>query len=106
MVKILGAHAMAALQLKYGNDYSLSIYKDFLPMYKTEAYLLTYFGSINVVSLQLKWCVTSKLLDVKILPPLIYTKLGKKKTKYYKGVDKTFKTKRRNNCALWKRPRH
>ena len=45
-----------------------------------------------------------ELLDMNIIPPLMVTKLGRKKRKCVKGVGETFKSKRRNKCSLCKRP--
>ncbi|XP_016553415.2 uncharacterized protein LOC107852891 [Capsicum annuum] len=42
LVKIPCIHAMAALQLKHGEDYGLRVYDYSSPMYKVEEYLLAY----------------------------------------------------------------
>ncbi|KAG5580081.1 hypothetical protein H5410_050708 [Solanum commersonii] len=70
------------------------------------SYLLAYMHSINVVPLESKWCVPKELLNVKILPPLVDTKLGRKRRKCYKGVHENFKSKRRNKCSICKRTGH
>jgi len=97
---------MATLRLKHGDDYGLRVYDYSSPLYKVEEYLLAYSESINVVPLESEWRVPQELLDVNIIPPLVVTKLGRKKRKYVKGVGKTFKSKRRNKCSLCKRPGH
>ncbi|KAH0674493.1 hypothetical protein KY284_025580 [Solanum tuberosum] len=56
VVKIPSAHAMSVLRSKHDNEYD----------------------SINVVPLESEWCVPEELLNVKILPPLVDTKLGRK----------------------------
>ncbi|KAH0714795.1 hypothetical protein KY284_007700 [Solanum tuberosum] len=78
LIKIPCAHAMTSLRLKHANEYGMSIYEYSSPLYKVESYLLTYLDSINVVPLESKWCVPEELLNVKILPPLVDTKLGRK----------------------------
>ncbi|KAH0722388.1 hypothetical protein KY290_005068 [Solanum tuberosum] len=70
------------------------------------AYLLAYMHFINVVPLESEWCVPEELLNVKILPPLIDTKLGRKRRKRYKGIIENFKSKRRNKCSICKRTGH
>ncbi|KAH0652804.1 hypothetical protein KY289_030482 [Solanum tuberosum] len=97
------AHAMAALRLKHGNEYGMSIYEYYSPLYKVESYLLAYLDSINVVPLESKWCVPEELLNVKILSLLVDTMLGRKRVK---GVSENFKSKRRNKCSICKRTRH
>ncbi|KAH0642809.1 hypothetical protein KY289_033783 [Solanum tuberosum] len=72
---------MAALRSKHSNEYGMSIYEYSSPLYKVEAYLLAYINYINVVLLESEWCVPEELLSVKILPPLVDTKLGRKKKK-------------------------
>ncbi|KAH0704838.1 hypothetical protein KY285_019116 [Solanum tuberosum] len=106
LIKIPCAHAMAALQSKHGNEYGMSIYEYSSPLYKVEAYLLAYMDSINVVPLESEWCVPEELLNVKILPPLVDTKLGRKRRKCVKGVDENFNRKRRNKCSICKRTGH
>ncbi|KAH0672666.1 hypothetical protein KY284_023753 [Solanum tuberosum] len=103
LIKIPCAHAMAALQSKHGNEYGMSIYEYSSPSYKVESYLLAYLNSINVVPLESKWCVPEELLNVKILPPLVDTKLGRKRREHVKGVGENFKSKRRNKCSICKR---
>ncbi|KAG5615953.1 hypothetical protein H5410_015777 [Solanum commersonii] len=100
LIKIPCAHAMAALRSKHGNEYGMSIYEYSLHLYKFEAYLLAYMDSINVVPLESKWCVSKELLNVKILPPLFDTKLGRKKRKRVKGIGKNFRSKRRTNVQF------
>ncbi|KAH0670517.1 hypothetical protein KY289_025010 [Solanum tuberosum] len=63
---------------------------------KVEAYLLAYMDSINIVPLESEWCVPEELFNVKILPPLVDTKLGRKRRKCVKGVSENFKSKIRN----------
>ncbi|PHU01413.1 hypothetical protein BC332_31200 [Capsicum chinense] len=106
LVKIPCVHAMANLRSKHGEDYGLRVYDYSSPLYKVEEYLLVYSESINVVPLESKWRVPQELLDVKIIPPLMVTKLERKKIKCVKGVGETFKSKRRNKCSLCKRPGH
>ncbi|KAG5579853.1 hypothetical protein H5410_050480 [Solanum commersonii] len=50
--------------------------------------------------------VPDELLSVNILPPLVDTKLGRKKRKRVKGVGKNFKSKRRNKYSICKISRH
>ncbi|PHU29065.1 hypothetical protein BC332_01158 [Capsicum chinense] len=106
LVKIPCDHAMAALLSKYDDDYGLSVYDYSSPLYKVKEYLLAYSESINVVPLESEWCVPQELLDVNIIPPLMVTKLERKKRKCVKGMGETFKPKRRNKCSLCKRPGH
>ncbi|XP_016549429.2 uncharacterized protein LOC107849340 [Capsicum annuum] len=103
LVKIPCVHVMTALRLKHGEDYSLRVYDYSSPLYKVEEYLLAYSESINTVPLESEWHVPLELLDVNIIPPFVFTKLGIKK-KCVKGVGETFKSKRRNKCSLCKRP--
>ncbi|KAG5576237.1 hypothetical protein H5410_056371 [Solanum commersonii] len=86
--------------------FSLSIHEYYSPMNKFDVYILAYSESINVVPLESKWFVPQNLLHVNILPPLVETKLRRKKRKYVKGVDETLKTKTRNKCLLCKRLGH
>ncbi|XP_049410509.1 uncharacterized protein LOC125873671 [Solanum stenotomum] len=79
LVKIPYTHAMVALTSKHGDEYGMSIYEYFSPLYKAETYLLAYSESINVVPIESEWCVPEELLSVNIFPPLVDTKLGKKK---------------------------
>ncbi|KAH0669300.1 hypothetical protein KY289_023793 [Solanum tuberosum] len=81
LIKIPCAHAMSALRSKYDNEYD----------------------SINVVPLDSEWCVPEELLNVNILPPLVDTKLGRKRIR---GVGENFKSKRRNKCSICKRTGH
>ncbi|KAH0672734.1 hypothetical protein KY284_023821 [Solanum tuberosum] len=97
---------MAALQSKHVNEYCMSIYEYSSPLYKVEAYLLAYMNSINIVPLELEWCVPDELLNVKILPPLVDTKLGRKRRKCVKGIGENFKSKRRNKYSICKRTEH
>ncbi|KAH0669507.1 hypothetical protein KY289_024000 [Solanum tuberosum] len=106
LIKIPCAHAMAALRLKHGNEYGMSIYEYSSPLYKLEAYLLAYLDSINVVPFESEWCVPEELLSVQILPPLVDTKLGRKRRKCVKGIGENFKSKRRNKCSICKRTGH
>ncbi|KAG5592401.1 hypothetical protein H5410_042915 [Solanum commersonii] len=105
-LKIPCAHAMAVLRSKHGNEYGMSICEYSLPLYKVEAYLLAYMDSINVVPLESKWCVPEELLSVKILPPLVDTKLGRKRRKRVKGISENFKSKRRSKCSICKKTGH
>ncbi|PHT50098.1 hypothetical protein CQW23_09845 [Capsicum baccatum] len=82
------------------------VYDYSLPLYKVEEYLLAYSKSINVVPLESEWRLPQELLDMNIIPPLVVTKLGRKKRKCVKGMGDNFKSKRRNKCSLCKRPRH
>lgn len=100
MIKIARAHAMVVLLLKHGNEYAMSIYEYSSSLYKVESYLLPYLDYINVVPLELKWCVPEELLNVKILLPLVDIKRGRKRIK---GVGENFKRKRRNECLIYKR---
>ncbi|XP_049352797.1 uncharacterized protein LOC125817302 [Solanum verrucosum] len=106
LIKIPCAHAMAALRSKHGNEYGMSIYEYCSPLYKVEAYLLEYLNSINVVPLESEWCVLEELLNVKILPPLVDTKLGRKRREHVKCVGENFKSKRRKKCSICKRTGH
>ncbi|PHT93274.1 hypothetical protein T459_01156 [Capsicum annuum] len=90
----------------HGEDYGLRVYYYSSPVYKVEEYLLAYSKLINVVPLKSEWRVPQELLDMNIIPPLVVTKLGRKKRKHVKGVGETFKSKRRNKCSLCKRPGH
>ncbi|KAG5621412.1 hypothetical protein H5410_006630 [Solanum commersonii] len=81
LIKIPCGHAMTALRSKHDNEYGMSIYEYYLPLYKDEAYLLAYMDSINVVPLESEWCVPEELLNVKILPPLVDNQTWKKKKK-------------------------
>ncbi|PHU20385.1 hypothetical protein BC332_11536 [Capsicum chinense] len=106
LVKIPCVHTMAALRLKQVEDYGLRVYNYSSPLYKVEKYLLAYSKSINVVPLEFEWRVPQELLDVNIIPPLVVTKLERKKRKCVKNMGETFKSKRRNKCSLCKRPGH
>ncbi|KAG5584465.1 hypothetical protein H5410_044899 [Solanum commersonii] len=101
LIKIPCVHVMAALRLKHGNEYGMSIYEYSSPLYKVEVYLLAYMDSINVVPLESEWCAPKELLSVKILSPLVNTKLGRKRRKRVKDIDENFK--RRNKCSICKR---
>ncbi|PHT99987.1 hypothetical protein BC332_29775 [Capsicum chinense] len=79
LIKIPCAHVMAALRVKYSDDYDLRVYNYSSPVYKVEEYLLAYSKSINVVPLEFELRVPQELLDVNIIPPLVVTKLGRKK---------------------------
>ncbi|KAG5604923.1 hypothetical protein H5410_026415 [Solanum commersonii] len=103
LIKIHYAHVMVAWRSKHGNEYGMSIYEYSSPLYKVESYLLSYLDSINVVPLELKWCVPEELINVKIIPPLVDTKLERKQRK---RVDENFKSKRRNKCSICKRIGH
>ncbi|KAG5632248.1 hypothetical protein H5410_003965 [Solanum commersonii] len=107
LIKIPYAHVMAALRSKHDNEYGMSIYEYSSPLYKVESYLLAYLDSINVVPLESEWCVLEEFLNVKILPSLVDTKLGRKRRKCVKGVGENFmKSKRRNKCSICKRTGH
>uniref|UniRef100_M1E143 Mutator-like transposase n=1 Tax=Solanum tuberosum TaxID=4113 RepID=M1E143_SOLTU len=93
LIKIPHAHTMAALRSKHGNENGISIYENSSPLYKVEAYLLAYMDSINVVPLESEWCVPEELHNVKILSPLVNTKLERKRRKRVKGVGENFKSK-------------
>ncbi|XP_049378138.1 uncharacterized protein LOC125842901 [Solanum stenotomum] len=105
-IKILCAHAMTVLRSKHGNEYGMSIYEYSSPLYKVEAYLLAYMDSISVVPLELKWCVPEELLNVNILPPLVDTKLRRKRRKRVKGIGENFKSKRKKKYSICKRTGH
>ncbi|TMW85151.1 hypothetical protein EJD97_023690 [Solanum chilense] len=47
-----------------------------------------------------------ELLNVKIYPPLVDIKLGRKIRKRVKSIDENFKSKRRNKCSICKRTGH
>ncbi|PHT97350.1 hypothetical protein BC332_33712 [Capsicum chinense] len=79
LVKIACDHAMAALRSKHGDNYGLSVYDYSSPLYKVEEYLLAYSKSINVVPLESEWRVPHELLDMNIIPPLVVTKVKRKK---------------------------
>ncbi|KAG5605891.1 hypothetical protein H5410_027383 [Solanum commersonii] len=104
LIKIPCAHAMTALRLKHGNEYGMSIYEYCSPLYKVKSYLLAYLNSINVVPLESEWCVLEELLNVNILPPLVDTKLGRKRREHVKGVGENFKSKRRKNVQFAREP--
>ncbi|KAH0781385.1 hypothetical protein KY290_000983 [Solanum tuberosum] len=106
LIKILCSHGMVILQSKHGNMYSVRIYEYSSPLYKVEVYLLAYLESINVVSLESEWCVPHEFLNVKILPPLVDTELGRRRRKRVKGVGENFKSRRRNKCSICKRLVH
>ncbi|KAG5590536.1 hypothetical protein H5410_041050 [Solanum commersonii] len=106
LIKISCAHAMAVLRSKHDNEYGMSIYLYFLPLYKVEAYLLAYMDSINVVPLKSQWCVPEELLNVNIFLPFVDIKLGIKRRKRVQGIGENFKSKRRNKCSICKRTRH
>ncbi|KAH0746119.1 hypothetical protein KY285_007776 [Solanum tuberosum] len=95
---------MAALRSKYGDEYGMSIYEYSSSLYKAETYLLAYSEYINVVPIKSEWCVPEELLSVNILPPLVDTKLGRKKRKRVKGVDENFEIKRRNTTQFVRDP--
>ncbi|KAH0781294.1 hypothetical protein KY290_000892 [Solanum tuberosum] len=88
------------------DEHGMSIYEYSSPLYKVEVYLRAYMDSINVVPLESEWCVLEELLNVKILPPLVDTKLGRTRRKHVKGVGENFKSKRRNKCSICKRTGH
>ncbi|KAG5598622.1 hypothetical protein H5410_029992 [Solanum commersonii] len=90
LIKIPCAHAIAVLRSKRGNEYGMSIYEYSSPLYKVEAYLLAYMNSINIVPLESEWFVPEELLNVKILPPLVDTKLGRKRRKRVKDIGENF----------------
>ncbi|KAG5576241.1 hypothetical protein H5410_056375 [Solanum commersonii] len=73
---------------------------------KAETYLLAYSEYINVIPIESEWCVPEEFLRVNILPPLVDTKLGRKKKRCVKGVVETFKSKRRNKCSICNRSGH
>jgi len=83
----------------------MNIYEYSSSLYKAETYLLAYSESINVVPIKSEWCVPEELLSVNILPPLVDTKLRKKK-KRVKGIGENFKSKRRNKYSICKRTGH
>ncbi|KAG5590981.1 hypothetical protein H5410_041495 [Solanum commersonii] len=93
LIKIPCAHVIATLRSKHVNEYGMSIYEYSSPLYNVEVYLLAYMDSINVVPL-------------KIIPPLVDTKLGRKRRKCVKGIGENFKSERRNKCSICKRTRH
>ncbi|KAG5576206.1 hypothetical protein H5410_056340 [Solanum commersonii] len=97
---------MASLRLKHGDEYGMSIYEYSSSLYKAETYLLAYSESINAVPIKSKWCVPEELVSVNILPPLVDTKLRRKKSKRVKGVSENFKSKRRNKYSIYKRSGH
>ncbi|XP_016558535.1 uncharacterized protein LOC107858399 [Capsicum annuum] len=96
LVKRACDHAMAALRSKHSDNYGLSVYDYSSPLYKVEEYLLAYSELINVVPLESEWRVPHELLDVNIIPPLVVTKVKRKKIKRVKGVGETLKSKKRN----------
>lgn len=57
LVKIPCNHVMPALKSMHDEDYGLSVYDYFLPLYKVEEYLFSYSKSINVVPLESEWHV-------------------------------------------------
>ncbi|KAH0776480.1 hypothetical protein KY290_007891 [Solanum tuberosum] len=97
---------MAAMRLKHGDEYGMSIYEYSSSLYEADTYLLAYSESINAVPIKSEWCVPEELLSVNILSPLVDTKLGRKKIKRVKGVGENFKSKRRNKCSICKRSGH
>ncbi|XP_060170384.1 uncharacterized protein LOC132601301 [Lycium barbarum] len=86
LVKLLCAHAMAALRLKYGNRYGSSIYKYSSPMYKVQSYILAFAETINVVPPESEWVVPEKYAKMYIAPPLYEPKLGRKRIKRISGI--------------------
>ncbi|KAF3655511.1 GDSL esterase/lipase [Capsicum annuum] len=58
LVKFPCAHAMAALYLKYGDEYGTSIYNYSLKIYSKESYLLVYLEPICATPLELEWSVS------------------------------------------------
>ncbi|KAH0767716.1 hypothetical protein KY285_003587 [Solanum tuberosum] len=75
LIKILCVHAMTILRSKHSNEFGMSIHEYSSSLLKVEAYLLAYLDSIDVVPLESEWCVPQELLNVKILRPLVDTKL-------------------------------
>ncbi|KAG5615874.1 hypothetical protein H5410_015698 [Solanum commersonii] len=106
LVKIPCAHAMVALSSKRGDEYDMNIYEYYSPLYKAKTYLLAYSKSINIVPIESESCLLEELLSVNILPPLVDSKLGRKKRKLVKGVSENFKSKRTNKCSICKRSEH
>ncbi|KAG5613706.1 hypothetical protein H5410_013530 [Solanum commersonii] len=106
LIKIPCAHAMASFRSKHGNECGMSIYVYSSPFDKVEAYLLAYLDSINIVPLESEWCVPEELLNVMILPPLVDTKLGRKRIKQVKCIGENIKRKRRNKSSICKRIGH
>ncbi|KAG5579624.1 hypothetical protein H5410_050251 [Solanum commersonii] len=104
LIKIPCAHVMATLRSKHDNKYGMRIYEYSLPLYKVESYLLAYLDSINVVPLESEWCVPEELLNVKILPPLVDTKLGRKRRKRVKGIGENSKTRERTSVQFAREP--
>ncbi|KAH0727856.1 hypothetical protein KY284_003729 [Solanum tuberosum] len=66
---------MTILRSKHSNEFGMSIHEYSSSLLKVEAYLLAYLDSIDVVPLESEWCVPQELLNVKILRPLVDTKL-------------------------------
>ncbi|KAG5580121.1 hypothetical protein H5410_050748 [Solanum commersonii] len=87
LVKIPCAHAMVALRSNHDNMYGMGIYEYSLLLYKVDAYLLAYVHSIN-----------------NILPPLVDTKLGRKRRKRVKGIVKISRARYETNVRFVREP--
>ncbi|XP_059294538.1 uncharacterized protein LOC132047521 [Lycium ferocissimum] len=111
LVKLLCAHAMVALRLKYGPDYCSSIYEYSSPMYKFQSYILAFGETINVVPAESEWEVPEKYANMYIPPPLYEPKLGRKRVKRIPGIAESFKSRgsskgTRNKCSICKGAGH
>ncbi|XP_047250007.1 uncharacterized protein LOC124885806 [Capsicum annuum] len=106
LVKLLCAHAMAALRLKHRDKYGTSVYNYFLQMYLKESYLLAYLEAICAASLESKWSVVREYLEMQVLLPDFDPKLRRRKVKRIKGVLELSRYKKRNKFSKCKRPGH
>ncbi|KAM3325446.1 hypothetical protein P3S67_000571 [Capsicum chacoense] len=106
LVKLPCTHAMAALRLKHGAEYSTSIYNYSSPIYLKESYLLAYLEPICVAPLESEWSMAWEYLEMYVLPPDFDPKLGRRKVKHVKGVLEPSRHKKRNKCSKCKSPGH
>ncbi|PHT41894.1 hypothetical protein CQW23_20748 [Capsicum baccatum] len=86
LVKLPCAHAMVALCLKHGNEYDTSIYNYSSQIYSKESYLLAYLEPICAAPVESEWSVAQEYLEMQVLSPDFYPKLGRRKVKHVKGV--------------------
>ncbi|KAG5585210.1 hypothetical protein H5410_045644 [Solanum commersonii] len=83
---------MAVLRSKHGNEYGMSILSTLRLCIKLKLFRMV--------------CSRRIVFSVKIFPPLVDTKLGKKRRKRVKRIGENFKSKRRNKCSICKRIGH
>ncbi|XP_047266074.1 uncharacterized protein LOC124897260 [Capsicum annuum] len=106
LVKLSCAHAMAALNLKHGDEYDTSIYNYSSQIYSKESYLLANLEPICEAPLKSEWSVAREYLEMYVLPPDFDLKLERRKVKRVKGVLEPSRYKKRNKCSKCKRPGH